>query len=73
MPIHLLSLAPPLLLLVAAAIGFAQPGRIGRCALAFIEVLALLPIGCVLGAAALLITAVIYFTALPRIESYFQQ
>jgi len=57
MPIHLLSLAPPLLLLVAAAIGFAQPGRIGRRALAFIEVLALLPIGCVLGAAALLITA----------------
>ncbi|WP_298285589.1 proton-conducting transporter membrane subunit [Novosphingobium sp.] len=57
MPIHLLPLAPPMLLLVAAAIGFAQPGRIGRRALALIEMLALFPIGCVLGAAALLITA----------------
>ena len=54
MPIHLLPLAPPLLLLVAAAIGFARPGRIGLRALALIEVLALLPIGCALGVNALL-------------------
>ena len=57
MPIDLLPFAPPLLLLVAAGIGFAQPGRIGRSALALIELLALLPIGMALGALALLMTA----------------
>ncbi|MFM9935288.1 MAG: proton-conducting transporter membrane subunit [Novosphingobium sp.] len=57
MPFDLLPFAPPLMLLVAAAIGFACPGRIGRGALALIEVLALLPIGVALGAIVSLIAA----------------
>jgi len=57
MPIQLLPFAPPLLLLMAAAIGFTQPGRIGRSVLALIEALALLPIVLALGAVALLIDA----------------
>ena len=52
---ELLPFAPPLLLLMAAAIGIAQPGRIGRRALVLIEALALLSMGAALGAIALLI------------------
>ncbi|MEI6642685.1 MAG: proton-conducting transporter membrane subunit [Novosphingobium sp.] len=44
MPLHLLILAPPALLLIAAALGFAQPSRIGRGPLAMIETLALLAV-----------------------------
>ncbi len=55
MPIDLLPLAPPMLLVAAAALGFAQPGRIGRRALALIEMLALLPIAAALSAVSVLI------------------
>lgn len=55
MLIDLLPVAPPLLLLMAAVVGFARPDRIGRGALALIEVLALLPIGLALGAVGLLV------------------
>ncbi len=50
-----LPLLLPLLLLLAAAIGFAQPGRSTRGALLLIEILALLPIGLALASIALLI------------------
>lgn len=65
MPIELLPFAPPLLLLVAAAIGFARPGRIGQGALKLIEMLALLPIALALGAAALLIASGPFSAGLP--------
>jgi len=44
MPFSLAVLAPPALLLIAAALGFAQPGRIGRSPLALIELLALIAV-----------------------------
>jgi NAD(P)H-quinone oxidoreductase subunit 5 len=50
MPLHFLVLAPPALLLIAAAFGFAQPGRIGRSPLALIEGLALLAVAMAGGA-----------------------
>ena len=52
-----LVIAPPVLLLIAAALGFAQPGRIGRSALALIELLALLALGLALATMAVLGTS----------------
>lgn len=54
MPFHFLVLATPALLLIAAALGFAQPGRIGRGTLAMIETLAFLAAALAGGAVAAL-------------------